>query len=420
MTESTTTEPAPADHAAPDTTDEPALLAWLARMRDESPVWRDRYGMYHVFRHADVHTVLRDPATFSSDSGRLSRVAKEANRGMLTQLDPPEHRRLRAVVASAFTPKRVAALELRIRAVTRSLLDDVGEEFDLVDALAFPLPVTVIAEMLGLPASDHETFRGWADRLFSMQVDDPADPELGPRIQAAMADIREYLVARVREHRAAVADGTAGDDLITALVTAEVVTDGTPVLLDDDEAANFSLLLLLAGHITTTVLLGNALRTFEDHPLADGRDPWAALVEDPTRIPAAIEEVLRLRSPFTQTGRVTTHDVEIAGTTIPADRFVLPSLLSANHDERVYDDPGTFVLDRGIGGGSQTAFGHGVHFCLGAPLARLEGRVALEELTARYATLTPAAHGPDTLRPYPRGVLGVRNLPVRGTRRYQG
>jgi erythromycin 12 hydroxylase len=387
--------------------------------------------MYHVFRHADVHAMLRDPATFSSDSGRLSPISKTVNRGMLTQIDPPEHRRMRAVVSSAFTPKRVAAMEPRIRAITRSLLDSVieagrGTEFDLIDALAFPLPVTVIAEMLGLPASDHDTFRGWADRLFSMQVDDPFDPELGTRVQAAMADIQDYLVARVRERRAAVADGTAGDDLITALVTAEVVTDGTPVLLDDEEAANFSLLLLLAGHITTTVLLGNAIRTFHDHPLAadhplaGGRDPWSVLVGDPTTIPAAIEEVLRLRSPFTETGRVTTRDVEIAGVTIPADRFVLPSLLSANHDERAFDDPETFVLDRGIGGGSQTAFGHGVHFCLGAPLARLEGRVALEELTARYSALVPVANAPEALRPYPRGVLGVRNLPVRGTLRYGG
>jgi erythromycin 12 hydroxylase len=435
MTESTI-ELAPAEVAAPDAADEPALLAWLARMRDEAPVWRDRFGMYHVFRHADVHTVLRDPATFSSDSGRLMPAARTTNRGMLTQIDPPEHRRLRAVVSSAFTPKRVAALEPRIRAITRSLLDTLAEdgdptEFDLVDALAFPLPVTVIAEMLGLPASDHETFRGWADRLFSMQVDDPTDPELGPRVAAAMTDIREYLVARVRERRAAVADGTAGDDLITALVVAEVITDGSPVLLDDEEAANFSLLLLLAGHITTTVLLGNAIRTFHDHPLADGRDVWTVLAEDPSRIPAAIEEVLRLRSPFTQTGRVTMRDVEIAGTTIPADRFVLPSLLSANHDERAFADPEAFVLDRGVGGAghgargaalggaAQTAFGHGVHFCLGAPLARLEGRVALEELTARYAALAPAETAPAALRPYPRGVLGVRNLPVRGTERHR-
>ncbi|HEY2193808.1 MAG TPA: cytochrome P450 [Actinomycetospora sp.] len=427
MTDTGTAAPelAPADHDAPPTTDEPALLAWLARMREEAPVWRDRFGMYHLYRHADVHAALRDPAMFSSDTSRILPAAKRTSRGMLTQLDPPEHRRMRAVVSSAFTPKRVAALELRIRAITRSLLDDLveagrAEEFDLVDGLAFPLPVTVIAEMLGLPAADHDTFRGWADRLFSMQVDDPTDPELGPRVEAAMADIRAYLVAAVQERRAAVADGTAGDDLITALVTAEVVTDGSPVALDDEEAANFSLLLLLAGHITTTVLLGNAIRTFAEHPLADGRDTWTVLHEDPTTIPDAIEEVLRLRSPFTETGRVTTHPVEVAGVTIPADRFVLPSLLSANHDERAFADPESFVLGRGIGGGAQTAFGHGVHFCLGAPLARLEGRVALEELTARYASLTPAAHAPDTLRPYPRGVLGVRNLPVRGTRRYQG
>ena len=424
MTESTA-ELAPATTDAPTTEDEPALLAWLARMRDEQPVWRDRYGMYHVFRHADVHTVLRDPATFSSDVGRVSPVARTAGRGMLTRLDPPEHRRMRMVVSSAFTPKRVAALEPRIRAITRSLLDTAAEdgrdtEFDLVDTLAFPLPVTVIAEMLGLPASDHPTFREWADRLFSMQVDDPTDPELGARVAAAMADIRAYLVARVQERRAAVADGTAGDDLITALVTAEVVTDGSPVLLDDEEAANFSLLLLLAGHITTTVLLGNAVRTFHDHPMADGRDTWTLLGEDTDRIPAAIEEVLRLRSPFTQTGRVTMHDVEIGGTTIPADRVVLPSLLSANHDERAFPDPEAFVLDRGIGGGAQTAFGHGVHFCLGAPLARLEGRVALEELTARYTALAPAETSPAALRPYPRGVLGVRALPVRGTRRHEG
>jgi erythromycin 12 hydroxylase len=117
---------------------------------------------------------------------------------------------------------------------------------------------------------------------------------------------------------------------------------------------------------------------------------------------------------------VTTRDVEIAGTTIPADRFVLPSLLSANHDGHAFADPDAFVLDRGIGGGAQTAFGHGVHFCLGAPLARLEGRVALEELTARYAALAPAETTAAALRPYPRGVLGVRSLPVRGTRRHKG
>ncbi|GAA4822932.1 cytochrome P450 [Actinomycetospora corticicola] len=397
----TTTEMAPADAVAPDTTDEPALLEWLADMRREHPVWRDRYGMYHVFRQADVQTVLRDPARFSSETSRLAAASAKVSRGMLTQIDPPEHRRLRQVVSTAFTPKRVADLEPRIREITRRLLDAVPDDggFDLVDALAFPLPVTVIAEMLGLPASDHPLFRTWADRLFSMQVDDPSDPALGERVAAAMADIVAYLTARVQERRTA-----PTEDLISALVAAG---------LDDEEAANFSLLLLLAGHITTTVLLGNAVRTFAEHP-----GVWEGLRADPATIPAAIEEVLRLRSPFTMAGRVTTEPVEIAGTTIPADRFVLVWMLSANHDERAFDDPEAFVLDRGIGGGAQTAFGHGVHFCLGAPLARLEARVALEELTARYHALSPTSGSMEVLRPYPRGVLGVRRLPVKGVRSY--
>ncbi|GLZ51910.1 cytochrome P450 [Actinomycetospora sp. NBRC 106378] len=409
----TTTEMAPADAVAPDSTDEPALVAWLATMRAEHPVWRDRYGMYHVFRRQDVLTVLRDPARFSSDKGRLAPATASVSRGMLTQIDPPEHRRLRSVVSTAFTPRRVADLEPRIREITRRLLDALPDDrsFDLVDALAFPLPVTVIAEMLGLPEADHPLFRAWADRLFSMQVDDPTDPALGERVAAAMADIAAYLTARVQERRAA-----STDDLVSALVAAG---------LDDEEAANFSLLLLLAGHITTTVLLGNAVRTFAEHP-----GVWEGLRADPTTIPAAVEEVLRLRSPFTATARVTTEAVGIAGTTIPAERFVLAWMLSANHDESAFADPEAFVPDRGIGGqrhgargadaggAAQTAFGHGVHFCLGAPLARLEARVALEELTTRYDALSPARDAMGDLQPYPRGVLGVRRLPVKGVRSY--
>lgn len=403
-------EMAPADAMAPDTEDEPVLLAWLARMRVEQPVWRDRVGMYHVFRHADVHAILRDPTTFSSDSSRLAPATASTSRGMLTQVDPPEHRRLRQVVSAAFTPRRVAALEPRIREVTRALLAGCGEEFDLVDALAFPLPVTVIAEMLGLPPEDHDLFRTWADRLFSMQVDDPTDPELGQRVDAALADINAYLTERVRERRA-----EPGEDLISALVTARVETDDGPSALDDEEAANFSLLLLLAGHITTTVLLGNAVRTFAEHP-----EVWPTLRADPVTIPAAVEEVLRLRSPFTAMARVTSTATDVAGTTIPADRFVLSWILSANHDDAAFADPEGFVLDRGISGGAQTAFGHGVHFCLGAPLARLEARVALEELTARYASLVPAAGPVTDLAPYPRGVLGVRRLPVVGVAAERG
>ena len=390
----------PAD-LAPTTDDEPVLLDWLRTMREQHPVWQDRYGIWHVFRHADVEAITRDPATFSSDTSRLVPAAAPTRRGMLTQIDPPEHRALRHLVSAAFTPRTVAALEPRIRAVSGELLDAVGERFDLVDALAFPLPVIVIAELLGLPTGDRELFRTWADGLFSMQVDDPSDPELGPQIAAAMADITAYLAEHCRDRRA-----DPRDDLISALITAEA--DGRR--LDDEEAANFSMLLLLAGHITTTLLLGNAVRTLDEHP-----GVWDELRSDPSLIPGAVEEVLRYRSPLTQVGRSTLHPAEVSGVTIPADALVLPWLLSANRDSRAHAEPDRFDIRRGLGGGAQLAFGHGVHFCLGAPLARLEARVALEELTTRYRAL-PVDHDAVAraggLRHYHRGILGTRNLPV--------
>jgi erythromycin 12 hydroxylase len=380
----------------PTAEDEPALLAWLAAMRAEHPVWRDRYGMWHVFRHDDVEAILRDPATFSSDTARLVPAAAPVRRGMLTQIDPPEHRALRRLVSATFTPRTVAGLEPRIRSLTGQLLDGAGERFDLVDALAFPLPVIVIAELLGLPADDRPLFRTWADGLFNMQVGDPNDPELGPQVAAAMSEIIDYFLRVCRARRAG-----PRDDLISALVTTEV--EGR--VLDDEEAANFSMLLLLAGHITTTVLLGNAVRTFDEN-----QGVWAELRVDPALIPGAIEEVLRLRSPFVQVGRATVRAVGVGGVEIPADALVLPWLLSANHDPQAHREPERFDLRRGLGGGAQLAFGHGVHFCLGAPLARLEGRVALEELTSRFHDL--AVDRSVSVRHFPRGILGTRELPV--------
>ncbi|MDD7939967.1 cytochrome P450 [Actinomycetospora lutea] len=401
----------------PDVADLPAVLDWLARLRADAPVWRDRYGMHHVTRAADVEVVLRDTATFSSDFSAVMPEAQQMSKGMLTRLDPPEHGALRHLVSRSFTPKRVAGLEPRIRELTREMLPDapgdvegstpIGQRssthrsvsFDLVDALAFPLPVTVIAEMLGLPAADRGRFRQWADGLFSMQVEDPKEAVNDPAIRDAMGEITGYLGDWCRARRAA-----PTDDLISALVTTEV--DGR--VLDDEEAANFSMLLLFAGHITTTLLLGNAVRVLDEHPGA-----WDALRADPSAIPATVEEVLRLRPPFPMTARATTRDVEIAGVTVPARSIVMPWLLSATHDPAAHPDPERFdPTRRGIGGGAQTAFGHGIHFCLGAPLARLEARVALEEMTARYAGLTV---GEGEQRPYTGRVLGTRRLPVVAT-----
>jgi erythromycin 12 hydroxylase len=391
----------------PATDDEPALLDWLAHMREEAPVWRDRYGLHHVFRHADVLAVTSDPATFSSDFSVVMPDVAGMSRGMITRLDPPEHKALRGVVSASFTPRRVAGLEARIRELTRAMLDDVphpgagpgGAPFDLVDTLAFPLPVTVIADLLGLPTADHPRFRAWAEGLFSMQVDDPTETAGSPEVRAAMGEITDYLAGWCRTRR-----DDPSDDLISALVTTEV--EGRR--LDDEEAANFSMLLLLAGHITTTLLLGNAVRTLDENPGA-----WAALRADPAGIPGAIEEVLRLRGPFPVTGRVSTRDVEVAGTTIPRHSLVMPWLLSANHDPAAHPDPERFdPTRRGIGGGAQLSFGHGIHFCLGAPLARLEARVALEEMTGRYVAVSVAGGAQE---PYTRSVLGTRHLPVEAT-----
>jgi erythromycin 12 hydroxylase len=216
-----------------------------------------------------------------------------------------------------------------------------------------------------------------------------------------MSEIIDYFLRACRARRA-----EPRDDLISALVTTEV--EGR--VLDDEEAANFSMLLLLAGHITTTVLLGNAVRTFDENP-----GVWDELRADPALIPGAIEEVLRLRSPFVQVGRATVRAVEVGGLEIPADALVLPWLLSANRDPAAHREPDRFDLRRGLGGGAQLAFGHGVHFCLGAPLARLEGRVALQELTARYRALPvdhDAVRAAGGLRGYDRGILGTRSLPV--------
>ncbi|GAA4788201.1 cytochrome P450 [Actinomycetospora chlora] len=383
----------------PDTSDLPVLLDWLAALRADAPVWPDRYGMYHVTRHADVAEALHDVATFSSDFSAVMPGSERMTKGMLTRIDPPEHRALRHLVSASFTPKRVAGLEPRIRELTREMLPSGPGGFDLVEALAFPLPVTVIAEMLGLPAADRGRFRAWADGLFSLQADDPKEAMNDPSVRDAMGEITGYLGDWCRTRRA-----DPADDLISALVTTEV--EGRR--LDDEEAANFSMLLLFAGHITTTLLLGNAVRVIDEHP-----GTWDALRTDPSSITATVEEVLRLRPPFPLTARATTRDVEISGITVPARSVVMTWLLSANHDPDAHPDPERFDPTRpGIGGGAQMAFGHGIHFCLGAPLARLEARVALEEMTARYAALTV---GEGEQRPYTGRVLGTRALPVVAT-----
>jgi cytochrome P450 len=358
-----------------------ALLDWFAAARTSHPVACDeRSGVWHVFRYADVAAVLADPASYSSDLTGLLPAQEDFElfqRGNFARMDPPQHRKLRVLVSKAFTPRLVAGLEPRIAQVTNALLDEVADagEWDLVDRLAYPLPVTVIAEMLGVPTADQPTFRRWADALFE-DVDQPMvlpDAEFMQSRGVLIREMSNYLLEHIRARRA-----DPRDDLISKLTVAEA--DGQR--LTDEEMIGFVGLLLLAGHITTTLLLSNTVACLHEHP-----DVAAAVRADRGLIPAAVEEVLRFRT--------------------PANKVVLLWLTSANRDGAQFDEPDRFDLHRQPN--PHVTFGHGIHFCLGAPLARLETRVALGTLLDRFAGVAVAdgAQWHD-----PRVIVGARRLPV--------
>ena len=371
-------------------------LAWYRAMRDEDPVWRHpETGAWHVFRYADVAAVLADHRTFGSDFSVVYPDQAELTEGNILAMDPPRHHRLRGLVSQAFTPRAIALLEARIAHVTEELLDRTAgrTELELVADLAHPLPVIVIAEMLGVPAEDRDRFKEWADALLSQGTVDPTDKAAMERAMAELRKFHEYL----RDHVAARRERPRRD-LLSDLVAAEV--DGQR--LDDQEIVGFATILLLAGHITTTALLGNALLCLDEHRWAQD-----ALRAQPYGIPAAVEEVLRYRSPFAQTTRVTTAEARVGDQVIGPRQMVDVWLLSANHDEREFERPDDFVIDRSPN--PHVGFGRGIHFCLGAPLARLEARVALGILLRRYASLRvdrdlPMEHYDDP------GINGVRTL----------
>ncbi|MGH3874483.1 MAG: cytochrome P450 [Pseudonocardiaceae bacterium] len=371
------------------------LLPWLREMRDENPVWRDTYGVWHVFRYADVARVITDPQVFSSDRARVVPAAQRLSAGNLLVTDPPRHHTLRRLVGSVFSPKVVTGLAGRIAELTHELLDATGAgEFDLVAALAYPLPVTVIAELLGLPAADRELFRTWADKLLTIDVVDPNDPELARKVDDATAELLAYLHEHCADRRA-----QPRQDLISRLAT--VAAGGQR--LTDEEVVNFCFVLLLAGHVTTTALLGNAVLCLDAHPQL-----WAQLHADRSLVEPTIEEVLRYRSPITQVIRVTTVETELGGQVVPANVLVSAWLLSANRDDREFPDPDRFDIHRAPH--RHLAFGYGIHFCIGQLLARVEARVAMNVLLDRYAQIRLTSGVPVEF--YDRGFFAARNLPV--------
>jgi cytochrome P450 len=346
------------------------------RLRDEAPVYRnDRYGFYALSRFADVEAAHRDPATFSSSHGTVLEIMSDQpfEGGMMIFMDPPEHTMLRALVSRAFTPRRVTALEERIRALCAELLDPhVGTGgFDYVQDFGAALPAMVIATLLGIPAEDQARAHHLIDTTFHIEegVGMINDVSLTARIE-----LHEYLTAQL-----AARVGEPGDDMLSDLVRAEVKTgDGGTRRLTLEESAGFAGLLISAGTETVARLLGWAAVVLDEHP-----GQRAELVADPVLVPAAVEELLRYEAPSPVQGRWTTRPVELHGVTIPQDSKVLLITGSAGRDERRYADADRFDVHRTD---QHVSFGHGIHFCLGAALARLEGRIALEETFRRFPT----------------------------------
>ncbi|MGW5642111.1 cytochrome P450 [Saccharopolyspora sp. NPDC003752] len=375
---------------------------WLRGVRPEQPVEHDSAaGIWNVYGYPEILQALSDPATFSSDTRRLVPELAGNDEGNLVQMDPPEHHKLRKLVSHAFTPKVVADLEPRIAALTNELLDAVSDRTELVRDLAYPLPVTVIAELLGVPSSDRGLFKKWVDAMlassnkFSLKERSKEQEEYMARAMEQVEQLSEYLLGHVQERRRA-----PREDLLGKLVAAEV--DG--VQLTDTEVVNFGLVLLIAGHITTTMLLGNTVLCLDAHP-----DQLAAVRADRSLVPSAIEESLRYFSPFAAVSRATNREVELGGTVIPADQLLLLWIAAANRDPRQFTDPDAFDVRRDPN--PQIGFGRGIHFCLGAPLARLEGRVALNIMLDRFPNLrTDPAEGPEFL-PSPN-MTGVSKLPL--------
>ncbi|WP_326833878.1 cytochrome P450 [Amycolatopsis rhabdoformis] len=386
---------------------------WLRGERPAAEVeYKPELGTWNVYGHPEAHAILSDPATFSSDVSRLLPEktlgdTKELSAGNLLQLDPPLHNKMRKLVSRAFTPKVVADLEPRIAELTHELLDEAGgrDHLELVADLAYPLPVIVIAELLGVPASDRDLFRQWVDRMLESPeqfsfTDDSEEQQ--QRVQAQLATSREfteYLGEHAEDRRR-----HPREDLLTKLVEAEV--DGER--LTRAEIVNFAQVLLIAGHITTTMLLGNTVLCLDTFPEWDTR-----VRADRELLVPAIEESLRFLSPFGAVARVTNREVEVGGATIPADRMLMIWIAAANRDPRAFAEPDTFDPTREDITHAHLAFGRGIHFCIGAPLARLEGRTALNILLDRYPSLRTIPGKPPTFQPNP-AMTGVTTLPLSG------
>ncbi|PTL81458.1 cytochrome P450 [Vitiosangium sp. GDMCC 1.1324] len=377
-------------------------------MRQEAPLVRLfdpvlRIPVWVATRYKDSVELLRDPR-FTKDTrklpaGALSKEMQTESMQALSQhmlmTDPPDHTRLRTLVSKAFTPRRVEELRTRITTIAGELLDTArarGSSMDLLDAFAFPLPIIVIAEMLGVPVEDRDQFRDWTGVI----VSPPSDGNFEP-VQKAGEQFARYFQNLLARRRA-----EPRDDLLSALMSVEEQGDR----LSPTELLSMLFLLLVAGHETTVNLIGNGVWALLKHP-----EQLERLRANPALIESAVEEMLRYRGPVeTSTFRWATQDTEFRGQVIPAGEAVIASLMAADHDPEQFPEPEKFDITREPN--RHIAFGFGIHFCLGAPLARLEATIAINLLLERMPRLR-FWMDPAELR-WRDGILvnGLQRLPV--------
>jgi len=378
------------------------------QLRSQSPVVHlPAFDLWMIIGYESVKRALVDHRTFSSD---LSHSPGRKNPGeWFIFFDPPRHAKLRAIISKAFTPWVVANLEPRIRELSRQLLDRSIErgEMDLAEDFSIPLPMRVIAEMLGVPAAQWPRYKRWSDVILLLANSFSKDEEAARAIEqyrAVTAEMRDFLPELVAERRAA-----HQDDLLTRLVEAEV--DGERI--SSEELLGFVQLLLVGGQETTANLINNAVLCFLEHP-----DQLQRLLASPNLLPLAIEEVLRYRSPVQWMPRATRCDVEMHGQTIPAGKLVLAVIGAANRDPGQFRDAGRFDMARDPN--PHLAFGHGIHSCLGAPLARLEAQIALTDFLERVKGFELAGGEPwqprDALHVHGPSRLRIRFAPGRPSR----
>jgi cytochrome P450 len=381
------------DPRTPDFVNDP--YPYYARLRADEPVYWSPTGDVWLTRYADVQLALTDRRFGKSApayAARSSALGGEPVPPSMLFQNPPDHTRLRALVTRAFTPRTVERLRPRIMAIAEDLLERAGDEFDLVDAFAFPLPAMMIAELLGIPVEHHALFQKWTSDVAGA-VDSTADDAARLRGRAAREQMAEYFAAlakeRAREPR---------EDLISQLVAVHESGDR----LSLGELVSMCALLLAAGHETTVSLIANGVLTLAAHPM-----DWTRLRMESARIPLTVEEVLRYEPPLQLTDRVAVEDVTVGGHHMQRGQRVIAAIGAANRDPSVFPDPDRLDLTREPN--AHLAFGHGIHFCLGAPLARMEAQLAFSALLRRFSKVEAGQPTRGTTPMF----RTIRSLPVR-------